>query len=90
VCSTLIIVNIGSSSSLIADLGSKEILEDTKVVNFELHDEWLFLMKAKAGKTRDGSGLVEHIEVAEGKLLSNRLSYLEEGLLFLLVAVVVS
>ena len=36
-----------TSASLIADLGSKEVLEDTEVVNLEFDDKWLFLVEAE-------------------------------------------
>ena len=47
-------------------------------------------MQAKAGEVGDSGSLVEHVEVAEGELLSNWLSDLKQSLLFLLVTVVVS
>jgi len=78
------------TASLIADLGSKEVLENAEVVNLEFDDKGLFLVQAETGKARNSGGLVEHVEVSEGKLLSDRLSDLEEGLLLLLVTVVVS
>lgn len=76
--------------SLIADLGSEEVLEHSEVVDLELDDEGLLLVEAQAGEARDGGGFVEHVEVAEGELLGDRLSDLESGLLSLLVALVLA
>lgn len=77
--------------SLISNLGSQEVLEYSKLVDLELHDEGLFLVKAKAGEAADGSGLVEHVEVAESELLRHRLFDLEDsGVLTLLGAVVLA
>ncbi len=79
-----------SAASLIADLRGKEILEDTEVIDLEFDDQGLFLMKAKTCEARKSGGLVEHVQVAESKLLSHSLSDLKESLLFLLVSVVVA
>ena len=79
-----------TSPSLIADLRSKEVLEDTEVVDLEFDDQGLFLVQAEAGKARDSCRLVEHVEVTKGKLLSYWLTNLQKGLLFFLVTVIVS
>ncbi len=79
-----------TAASLIADLGSKEVLEDSKVVDLEFDDERLFLVEAEAGEARNSGSLVEHVEVAEGKLLSHGLADLKKGLILLFVTIVVA
>lgn len=75
--------------SLISNLGSQEVLEYSELIDLELHDEGLFLVKAKAGKVADGSGLVEHVEVAESELLRHRLFDLEDSSVLALLGAVV-
>ena len=47
-------------------------------------------MEAEAGEARNSGSLVEHVEVAEGELLSHGLADLEKGLVLLLVTIVVA
>ena len=78
-----------ASCSLIADLRSEEVLEDSEVVDLELNDEGLLLMEAQPCKVRDGCCLVEHVQVAESELLAHWLLHLKESLILLLVPTVV-
>ena len=77
--------------SLISNLGGQEVLEDSKLVDLELHDKGLFLVQAETSEVADRGCLVEHVEVAESKLLRNRLLNFENsGVLALLRAIILA
>jgi len=97
---TLILLIIGAAAvrdeaarlrrSLVSDLGGKEVLEYSELIDLELHDQALFLMKTETSEARYGGCFVEHVEVAEGELLGNRLLNLQNSAVLSLLAVVLA
>ena len=61
----------GVTASLIINLRSQEVSEQSQVLDLELYYERLILVKTKPGKGRESGGLVEHVQVSESELKLN-------------------
>lgn len=76
------------ASSLVANLGSEVVSEHAELLDLEFSDQWLLLVEAEAREGREVTGLVEQIQVVQGKLLLDGLINFNKRLVLFPIAVV--
>jgi hypothetical protein len=74
--------------SLVADLWSQVVSEDTELIDLEFSDQWLLLMEAETCEGGQVTGLVEKVQVVECELLLNARLNFNKRLILLSITII--